>query len=323
MTEEEQQKDEYIEAMNEYAEGLKKCLEAKDIEANITEIPDWNRLSMDKSDPDFKEEFNKVINDETIPEADDLKEDTPEMFDQYINMALALPQWDGTEMLHARVKWRALDHDSTPMGSKSNNPITDTQLYEVEFIDSTTEVMAANIIAQNILSKVNEEGHWQLMMEEIIDHCSNNEAICKKDAFYITQNGLKQCKHTTKGWEVCVQWKDGSFNWVALKDIKNTYPIELAEYAIANQIQVKSAFAWWVPYMMWKRKAILKKVKSKYWQCTHKYGVLIPKSVKQAYEIDEENGDTVWRDAINKEMPKIVNALAVHDGDPSKLIGYQ
>ena len=64
-------------------------------------------------------------------------------------------------------------------------------------------------------------------------------------------------------------------------------------------------------------------MKSKYWERTHKFGLRVPKSVREAFEIDEENGDNLWRDAINKEMPKLLNAVAVHDGDPSELVGYQ
>ena len=37
----------------------------------------------------------------------------------------------------------------------------------------------------------------------------------------------------------------------------------------------------------------------------HKYGVKIPKSVKEAYAIDSENGDTMRADAIREEMKKI------------------
>ena len=48
------------------------------------------------------------------------------------------------------------------------------------------------------------------------------------------------------------------------KDLKNSYPIETAEYAISNQIDDQPAFAWcWIPYVQKKGKAILKKVKSK------------------------------------------------------------
>ena len=57
--------------------------------------------------------------------------------------------------------------------------------------------------------------------------------------------------------------------------------------------------------MIKKREAIIQKVKSKYWQHTHKYGIQIPKSVKEALEIDKENGDHIWRDSIAEEMNKI------------------
>ena len=63
-------------------------------------------------------------------------------------------------------------------------------MYEVEFIDGTTEIMTANVIAQNILSQVDEEGHRQLMMDEIIDHHSTDKVIKGEGAFYITQNAL-------------------------------------------------------------------------------------------------------------------------------------
>ena len=43
-----------------------------------------------------------------------------------------------------------------------------------------------------------------------------------------------------------------------------------------------------------KRKQIIAKLKSKYWQRTHKYGFRIPKDVDDAKRIDEENGITVY-----------------------------
>ena len=40
------------------------------------------------------------------------------------------------------------------MGVDSNNPILDTQFYEVELLDGTTEAMTENIIAYNLLSHI-------------------------------------------------------------------------------------------------------------------------------------------------------------------------
>ena len=57
-------------------------------------------------------------------------------------------------------------------------------------------------------------------------------------------------------------------------------------------------------------------MKSKYWERTHKYGIRIPKSVKEAYTIDQESGDTMWTDAIREKMKKIKGDVRIYDGDP-------
>ena len=35
---------------------------------------------------------------------------------------------------------------------------------------------------------------------------------------------------------------------------------------------------------------------------THKYGIETPRYVQHAYEIDSQKGNTLWRDALKKEM---------------------
>jgi hypothetical protein len=67
-------------------------------------------------------------------------------------------------------------------------------------------------------------------------------------------------------------------------------------------IAEQPAFAWWVPYVLRKRERIIQKVKSQYWKHTHKYGVELPKSVKQVLVIYRNTGTSFWKDAIEKEM---------------------
>ena len=93
---------------------------------------------------------------------------------------------------------------------------------------------------------------------------------------------MKRKKRTTRGWEICVQWKDGSTNSIALKDMKDSYPVYLSDYAVTNKVQDEPASSWWVPYALRKRKKIIAKSRSKYWENTQKYGIRIPKSMKQA-----------------------------------------
>ena len=64
-------------------------------------------------------------------------------------------------------------------------------------------------------------------------------------------------------------------------------------------------------------------MKSKYWQRTHKYGFRIPKSVNEALEIDKEEGNTYWKEAIEMGMKKIREAFELYEGDVNDLTGYQ
>ena len=104
----------------------------------------------------------------------------------------------------------------------------------------------------------------------------------------------------------------------SLKDLKDSYPVQLAKYAIASGIADEPAFVWWAPFTMKKRDRIIKKVKSKYWSRIHKYGLRIPKSIKEAMEIDKENGNTLWMDAVKLEMKNILVAFDPVE-DPSQL----
>jgi hypothetical protein len=115
-----------------------------------------------------------------------------------------------------------------------------------------------------------------MLIDEIEDHRFTDDAIPIDQGTFPTPSGMKRRRRTTKGWELSVRWKDGSSTWISLKDLKDTYPVELADYAIDNKIQDEPAFAWWVPYVLKKRTAIISKLRSKFWQKTHKYGVRIP-----------------------------------------------
>ena len=99
-----------------------------------------------------------------------------------------------------------------------------------------------------------------------------------------------------------MRWKDGSESWIHLKDLKESHPVELAEYAKARGIAQEPAFHWWVMYAMRKRDIILSAVKSRLRKTTHKYGIEIPTSIAQAEKIDANNGNHFWRDAIELEM---------------------
>jgi hypothetical protein len=72
------------------------------------------------------------------------------------------------------------------------------------------------------------------------------------------------------------------------------------------------------------KKMIISKIKSKYWQRSHKYGIQMPKSPKEAYTLDKQNGNTLWLDGTEEEKKKVlVSFKESEEQDPSKLKGYQ
>jgi hypothetical protein len=215
----------------------------------------------------------------------------------------------------AKVVARKRDADGNPVGRGHNNPILDTREYQVEFQDGATEVFTANIIAENMYSQVDASGRTYQLISEIIDHKSDGTAVRKDDGLETTKDGRTRPRYTTKGWKLLVSWKDGSTSWIPLKDMKDSFPVELAEYAMANKLLEEPAFAWWAKHVLRKRDRIIKKVKSRYWDRTHKYGILLPKSVEEALRIDRETGTNFWEEAIAKEMKAIECAFEFKDND--------
>jgi hypothetical protein len=140
-------------------------------------------------------------------------------------------------------------------------------------------------------SQVNADGCLYALLSKIIDHKSDGSAVRKDNGFETTKDGQVRPQYTTKGWKLLVSWKDGSTSWVPLKDMKDSFPVEVAEYAMVNKILEEPVFAWWAKHVLRKCDRIIKKVKSRYWDRTHKYGILLLKSVEEALWIDWETGN--------------------------------
>jgi hypothetical protein len=103
-------------------------------------------------------------------------------------------------------------------------------------------------------------------------------------------------KCSTIGWQVCCQWKDGSTSWENLADLKESHPLEIAEYAVTQGIVHEPAFNWWVPHVLKKHDPIISlvhKLTTRYLKRTHKFGIEVPKTVKEALDLDRKNGNTL------------------------------
>jgi len=218
----------------------------------------------------------------------------------------------GEHMSVGKVIKRALGPDGIVAGTYDENPSLNTMIYEVEFPDGQLKEYAANVIAENMLTQVDSDGFSLTMMEAIIDYRKDDAiAVPKIDKYLITSSGQKRQRKTTVGWSLLVKWADESESWIPLKDLKESHPIETAEFAKARSIADEPAFAWWVPYTLRKRDIILSKICARIRKTTHKYGIEIPTSVAHALEIDKANSNTFWKDALAKEMTEVGVAFEV------------
>ena len=64
----------------------------------------------------------------------------------------------------------------------------------------------------------------------------DGSALNRSDGFIINCGGNLHTKKTTRGWKLEVEWKDGTLSWILLKDLKASNFVEIAEYAVANNI---------------------------------------------------------------------------------------
>jgi hypothetical protein len=196
---------------------------------------------------------------------------------------------------------RKRDNNGNPTGRSHNNPLLDTRVYEFQFPDGTEQEYTANLIAESLYSQVDDEGNQFILMNEILDHESDDNAVTIKDMNVEDNQGSNpQLKRTTKGWKLLVLWKDGTSTWVPLKELKESNPVQVAEYAIGNKIATELAFNWWVHDVLRRKDRIISKIKSKYWKRAHKFGIQVPKLVNEALEIDKETGTDLWKKAIEK-----------------------
>ena len=118
--------------------------------------------------------------------------------------------------------------------------------YELEYDYGTHNWYFVNVIAEILYSQINSEGHHFLVLEKISDHRKDGTAIKVADSFKIGAHGNWHPKKTTRGWEMNMKMNEGFSKCVALKDLKESNPVELAEYAVSNRIYHEPAFAWWV-----------------------------------------------------------------------------
>jgi hypothetical protein len=178
------------------------------------------------------------------------------------------------------------------------------------------------VIAENIYAQIDAEGRIYMLMDSIIDHRKDKNAV-PKDVEYGVGNGKRSQEKTTDGWKLNIQWKDCSTNWDHIKTLKNANLVEIADYIIANKIASKPAFVCWVLFTIQKRDRIIAAVNKWYLSRTHKLQILLPKTVAEALDLDKNSGTTHWQEAINLQAKSVDVVFQDMEEDEHAPVGYQ
>ncbi|KAL7474925.1 LOW QUALITY PROTEIN: hypothetical protein ACHAW6_000868, partial [Cyclotella cf. meneghiniana] len=82
------------------------------------------------------------------------------------------------------------------------------------------------------------------MLDAIVDFRKNPDVAISWNNQVKIITGKKVVSHSTRGWELCCEWKDGSTSWQKLSDLKESHPLQVAEFALAAIIADEPAFNW-------------------------------------------------------------------------------
>ena len=96
----------------------------------------------------------------------------------------------------------------------------------------------------------------------------------------------------------------------------------MAEFAVAHKIDKHTNFHWWDPYTLRKRDTIVYDVNACVKRVTHKYGIEVPRTVKEFLAFDDHRGNHLWQDVLDKEMSKLRVAFDILDENQHDPPGY-
>ena len=177
-------------------------------------------------------------------------------------------------------------HDGTPQRAIVKEQMEKEGKFLVEFVNGGEELMHYNDLINHYNAKEDDGNHFWTY-DKILDHRK--------------VNGGK--------YEVKVLWDTGDSTWEPMELIKEDDKITLAAYARENDL-VETAGWKWARRLTKNPKKFIRMAKifatqSRTHGAKYKYGIQIPKDYEEAVRFDEANGNTLWQDAVKKEMGQL------------------
>jgi hypothetical protein len=118
----------------------------------------------------------------------------------------------GESMTVGKATKHAIGAGGTVAGTYDEILFLNTMIYEVAFPDGQLKELAANVVAENMLTQVDSDG-FSLTMMESVTGCQKDEAaaVPKINKHVTTTSGQKKrLRKTTAGWSPLVKQTNGS-----------------------------------------------------------------------------------------------------------------
>ena len=170
-------------------------------------VPEANDPS---NDFDFAD-LDELDADVVTPEADAIDSqgrpiNQQSIADLLINADVLLDQGETQQM--ARVIRRSIDAEGKVIGNLDGS--LKTLVYDVEFPDGALKQYSGNVIAENLLSQVDQSGYHTQHLRRILAHKRLDGAVSKEDGYFTTKRGVRRRCQTTVGWTFLCEWRDGT-----------------------------------------------------------------------------------------------------------------
>ena len=160
------------------------------------------------------------------------------------------------------------------------------------------------------------KGSEFLTYNQVIDKLNENQE--GKDDIWMFESIIG---HRRKGRriEVKVKWSEGSTTWEPLSVMRESDPLTLARYAEENNLLETRGWKWakekereikhYIRNVTGETQKNETKKKRKFKKSLPKYkfGVQVPRGTRQALDLDKANGNTLWKESMEKEVKGLLD----------------
>ena len=108
----------------------------------------------------------------------------------------------------ARVLSWKCDLNGRAVSTAHKQPVIDTCIYEVHFQDGRTKELAANTIAEVLYAQCDPDKNQYVMLDAIVVYRKNPDVAISWNNQVKIINSKKVVSFSTRGWELCCEWKD-------------------------------------------------------------------------------------------------------------------